>query len=610
MAKHQIDELSLDIDIKAKKDIDKTISSLARAIVKLNNAVADVSSLNKYSNAIGKLIKASAKVPSKTAVGENLLKTQEVPDTSSNQTSQDFQKVAQDAKDATDSVKDFNQQLDISSKLKVGFKFPDNIGTKTSETISETKKLGEVVKSTYKVITDNGYKVITTQNGIIKSIKDVIIEQKKLDDATDDVGESGKKSAGFFGKFVKSIGRIALYRAIRTALSSIVKATQEGFNNFVQFDEQANKAMSNISNSFGQVKNTLGASFGNILQAIEPVIVMLSDKLVNLLDSFNMAMAKMSGKSTYQKAIKQNKDYADSLDETANKLLSFDKFEALNSGKENDPSKMFEEVSLAEESNKTVDIFVGVFEIIEDIIGLIEKLKPIMDTWLDLIKKVWVAIRPIVQPVIDLVGVLVDLLMPAILSIFEVIKSIVDVAGGIIQQISGVIQFISGLLKLLTGDFDGAWKSIANGFANMVNGIANMFIGLVNVILDMINYLLEPFDQIANFFGGDISELQWNAKVNWKPYANGGTFEKGTAFIAGEAGAEVVYNTGRGGQGGVLNVEEFRTAMVQALYDYGVMQNGNMNFSGDVVLDGRKVGQMVENAVYNEGVRVGHFKKA
>ena len=141
----------------------------------------------------------------------------------------------------------------------------------------------------------------------------------------------------------------------------------------------------------------------------------------------------------------------------------------------------------------------------------------------------------------------------------------------------------------------------------MVNSIANMFISLVNVILDLINSMLEPFDQIANWFGGDIPELQWNARVNWQPYADGGMVKKGTSFIAGEAGAEVVHTSSSGT--GVTNIEQFSQAMLQALATYGVARGSDVSFQGDVYINQTKAGQLLEGSVFREGVRVGHFKR-
>jgi hypothetical protein len=82
--------------------------------------------------------------------------------------------------------------------------------------------------------------------------------------------------------------------------------------------------------------------------------------------------------------------------------------------------------------------------------------------------------------------------------------------------------------------------------------------------------------------------------------------EKGTRFIAGEAGAEVVHTSARGT--GVTNIEQFSQAMLQALATYGVARGSDVSFKGDVYIDKVKAGQVVEPHVWHEGVRVGHFK--
>lgn len=69
-------------------------------------------------------------------------------------------------------------------------------------------------------------------------------------------------------------------------------------------------------------------------------------------------------------------------------------------------------------------------------------------------------------------------------------------------------------------------------------------------------------------------------------YANGGLPDKGTVFLAGEAGAEVVYNT-PSGQSGVANISQLKSAFYQALVEYG--QNNKDNQPIVVTLDGEVV---------------------
>ena len=70
-------------------------------------------------------------------------------------------------------------------------------------------------------------------------------------------------------------------------------------------------------------------------------------------------------------------------------------------------------------------------------------------------------------------------------------------------------------------------------------------------------------------------------------YKDGGLPDKGTMFIAGEAGAEIVYNNSNG-QSGVANIAQIKQAMYQALVEYGQTQKGD-NRPLVVYLDGEKV---------------------
>lgn len=72
-------------------------------------------------------------------------------------------------------------------------------------------------------------------------------------------------------------------------------------------------------------------------------------------------------------------------------------------------------------------------------------------------------------------------------------------------------------------------------------------------------------------------------------YADGGLPDKGTLFRAGEAGAEIVYDT-PSGQSGVVNVQQIEQAMYGALVRYGKSNGGNGQ-PIEVYLDGEKVYQ-------------------
>ena len=94
-------------------------------------------------------------------------------------------------------------------------------------------------------------------------------------------------------------------------------------------------------------------------------------------------------------------------------------------------------------------------------------------------------------------------------------------------------------------------------------------------------------DKFSKFFKdlfdfADFSKLM----VDTGHYANGGLPDKGTMFVAGEAGAEMVYNM-PSGQSGVANVRQIEQAMYNALARYGEQNGGTIVVQA--YLDGEKV---------------------
>lgn len=93
-------------------------------------------------------------------------------------------------------------------------------------------------------------------------------------------------------------------------------------------------------------------------------------------------------------------------------------------------------------------------------------------------------------------------------------------------------------------------------------------------------------------------------------YANGGFPEEGQLFIAREAGAEMVGSMG--GRTTVANNDQIVEGISQGVYEAVISANSqnSQQLSGNVYIDGSKVGKVVARPVYTEGVRIGVFKKA
>lgn len=126
-----------------------------------------------------------------------------------------------------------------------------------------------------------------------------------------------KQNTSGLGKLFSSLKRIAMYRAIRFALSALTKALKEGINNLYQYSNLMGgtfaQSMDRLATSSSYLKNSLGAMAAPIINALAPAIDFVIDKVVALLNVINMLFARLSGASTFTAAKKNAKSYGDSL---------------------------------------------------------------------------------------------------------------------------------------------------------------------------------------------------------------------------------------------------------------------------------------------------------
>ena len=99
--------------------------------------------------------------------------------------------------------------------------------------------------------------------------------------------------------------------------------------------------------------------------------------------------------------------------------------------------------------------------------------------------------------------------------------------------------------------------------------------------------------------------------TNVAAYANGGMPDKGSLFVAGEHGAEFVYNM-PSGQSGVANVQQIAQAMkagcLAALQEYGASRGSDLDFSVD--LDGEQIYRNTTSHAKNTAMHGERFNRS
>lgn len=177
-------------------------------------------------------------------------------------------------------------------------------------------------------------------------------------------------------KFIRSIGRIALYRSIRFMFSEIAAGLREGTVNLYQYskaiDGRFAKSMDMIATSILYFRNSVAAASAPIINSLAPAIDLLVDRLVEALNYFNQLSAKLTGATTWTKALKYPKEYAKATNDASKALKDFQMgFDELNVISDNsasqvadtlDYSKMFTEVEVDTDFEPWVDAFIKAIE--------------------------------------------------------------------------------------------------------------------------------------------------------------------------------------------------------------------------------------------------------
>ncbi len=493
----------------------------------------------------------------------------------------------------------------------------------------------------------------TTQaiNVQVGAINNSIKGTNKLAASTKSVGKEAEKAAnGGFSKFVDRVGRVALYRAIRRGLQMITQTFTSSIQTYAQVDDRLNNTMSQLTSSTKVISLSLGTMIFPILQAITPVVQSLSVGFANMANVINASMAKMQGLSTYTK-INANamKDYRKQISKTSGALADFDKFRVL-SGEQKDSSVFLEEAeveSVGEELGKSAKVFdsiyyalSGIAELFSSVLGTINKIgeSEVFKTAVTVVSDVVGGLSRAASWVLDIADNL-GLIEPILggilgyLTAIGVTKIITALSSSaLFGWLKAVVELLRedmrGTLKMLTGDLTkvlSSTKALALGIGALGGSIAYLvanwdkmsttgrtltitlsivaaaIVGVTTALVALYSAHLglgaaikaaATAAAITGAIGIAIGTAVSTAKnaTNVAAYANGGMPDKGSLFVAGERGAEFVYNM-PSGQTGVTNVQQIAQAMkagcLAALQEYGASRGDLGDISFD--LDGEQI---------------------
>lgn len=132
----------------------------------------------------------------------------------------------------------------------------------------------------------------------------------KIGAACLNVGKSAKTGASGLSKFTSSLGRIAFYRLIRTAIKYVGDAFRDGLKAAYAFSK-ANQpadyaklagAMDGIKKAASTMSLQLGAAFGGLITAIAPVLIRIINLVTQAAEAITRFFAVLNGTGYYKKA--------------------------------------------------------------------------------------------------------------------------------------------------------------------------------------------------------------------------------------------------------------------------------------------------------------------
>lgn len=217
-----------------------------------------------------------------------------------------------------------------------------------------------------------------------QKLDDFYDSQEEANDSVEDMDEPVKKATKenntFLAQLVRSVKNITFYRIVRGVIKSITNAAKESANAMTiwsqQFDTGATGAIASFNDNISSIASNLLFARNAIMAAVEPIISaltpafnMLASAIANAFNMLSHFLSALTGRSFYNKAIKNNVNYANSLKSGSKAqkafLAGFDELEVVQSSQGGgagatlgvDPSAMWERAEVESSMNDLVEPF-------------------------------------------------------------------------------------------------------------------------------------------------------------------------------------------------------------------------------------------------------------
>lgn len=364
--------------------------------------------------------------------------------------------------------------------------------------INAVRQVANAVKNeTQKIISA----VKTVVNKIRSGIAAIINKFKELKKRVRESLGFSEKQSGAFAKKLGSIIRLGTFMLLRSMFTHLFELVKTGFDNLVIYSKRAgtefHKNVNLLYNDLRQLGASLTTAFEPILNVVTPILDYLIQKLVAATNALAQFFSALTGKKFYTKAIKQNKDYADSLDSAAkaakNLTTGIDELNILSDDKSGSGSNSGADGS-GYETDEIADKYKNLAQMIKDAwdeadfydVGRMfgEKLKEALDNI------PWDGIKASLRKIAKCIATFLN-------GFLETPGLFTSIGVTIAQAINSAFEFVDSFVE------NFHWSSLGTAIADLIIGaldtldwtlINNTAKGLAQGIVDAINAALQTED--------------------------------------------------------------------------------------------------------------------
>ena len=319
-----------------------------------------------------------------------------------------------------------------------------------------------------------------------------------------------KKNDTFFAQLSRSIKNITFYRLVRGAIKSIMKAAIQATQAMAiwsqQFDIGATGSLASFNDNVSSIASNMLFMRNAIMAAVEPIISlltpafnMLASAIANAFNMLSQFLSALTGRSFYNKAIKNNVNYANSL-KSGNKaqkafLAGFDELEVVQSKSGGsgagstmgiDPSSMWSQE-----------------QVTPDMEAIVSPLKKAWQDALDNMKSIWDAHKDsLFASSQELFSAIWNLMTTIDISILENFFGEGRVGA---QMFADALWFLDNAMQLLASIINNILAPAADGF---IQGFSDSLGVIWGIAEDIFGPILEKIFTLTDYLNQNSDAVQ------------------------------------------------------------------------------------------------------